>query len=53
MLLSIVPEKGRLPGFPFIIEFSSQNNSIFDIEIVMHEKTRKKQSPTPLIYGKS
>ena len=44
--------KGTMPGFPFIVEFKSNNNTPFDIEIVMHEKSRGKFLPIPIINGK-
>ena len=38
--------KGTLPGFPFVVEFSSDLQ--FDIEIVMHEKEKGMFLPIPV-----
>lgn len=44
--------KGTAPGFPFTMEFKSKNNTPFDIEIVMHEKSHGEFQPIPIINGK-
>ena len=38
--------RGTLPGFPFIVEFSS--NDQFDIEFVLHETEKEVFSPIPI-----
>lgn len=38
--------RGTLPGFPFIVEFSS--NAQFDIEFVLHETEKEVFSPIPI-----
>ena len=43
---------GTVPGFPFIVEFKSKNNTPFDIEIVMHEKSQGMYYPIPIINGR-
>lgn len=44
--------KGTMPGFPFTMEFKSKNNTSFDIEIVMHEKSHDRYYPIPIINGR-
>ncbi|MGL5893599.1 MAG: hypothetical protein ACRCZM_03175, partial [Bacteroidales bacterium] len=39
-------DKGTLPGFPLIAEFTSSSN--FDIELVMHEKKKGQFEPIPI-----
>ncbi len=45
-------EKGTLPGFPFSMEFESNNNTPFDIVQVMHEKSHDEFHAIPIINGK-
>ena len=42
-------ERGTLPTFPFIVEFSSKDNSSFDIEAVLHKTSHEQYSPIPLL----
>lgn len=44
--------KGTAPGFPFIVEFHTNDNSDFDIEAVLHEKKRGYFEPIPIFDGK-
>ncbi len=45
-------QKGTLPGFPFIVEFKSKSNVFFDIEGVMHEKSKGNFQFIPLFNGR-
>lgn len=42
-------ERGTLPSFPFIIEFSSIDGSGFDIEAVLHKTSHELYAPIPLL----
>lgn len=40
--------RGTLPGFPVIAEFSHKENMPFDIEIVLHQKSKEYYEPIPM-----
>lgn len=42
-------QKGTLPGFPFRTEFIPLSGEPFDIELVMHEYSRGRFTPIPMI----
>lgn len=44
--------RGTLPGFPFIVEFSSNTLPSFDIEMVLHQVSSDSFAPIPLIQGR-
>jgi len=44
--------RGTLPGFPFIVEFSSNTLPSFDIEMVLHQVSNDRFAPIPLIQGR-
>lgn len=44
--------RGTLPGFPFVVEFTSNTLSLFDIEMVLHQVSRDKFAPIPIINGR-
>lgn len=45
-------EKGTVPGFPFIVEFTSPTDTKIEIEGVMHEKKAGEWQGIPLVHGK-
>ena len=42
-------ERGTLPGFPFIVEFTSRDGLPFDIEAVLHKSSHELYSHIPLL----
>lgn len=44
-------EQGTVPGFPFIVKVTPRNGAILKIAGVMHEKSRGKWQPIPLVQG--
>lgn len=44
--------RGTLPGFPFLVEFTSTALPEFDIEMVLHQISSDKFAPIPLINGR-
>ena len=44
--------RGTLPGFPFIAEFTLNNNQDFDVVAVLHQTSTEYFSPIPMFYGK-
>lgn len=45
-------EKGTVPGFPFVLEITPQNNNKIYFRGVMHEKKQNYWEPIPVIDGK-
>ena len=44
--------RGTLPGFPFIAEFTSNNNLDFDVVAVLHQTSSEYFSPIPMFDGR-
>lgn len=44
--------KATVPNFPFVVEFSTRDNTSFDIEAVMHQTSQEEYHPIPLINGR-
>lgn len=44
--------RGTLPGFPFVVEFTSNTLPSFDIEMVFHQVSRDRFAPIPIINGR-
>lgn len=44
--------RGALPGFPFIAEFTSNNNLDFDVVAVLHQTSSEYFSPIPMFDGR-
>lgn len=44
--------RGTLPGFPFIVHFSSRDLQTFDIVTVYHQKSSERFEPIPLMNGR-
>lgn len=44
--------RGTLPGFPFVVEFTSNTLPSFDIEMVLHQVSRDRFAPIPIINGR-
>lgn len=45
-------DKPTVPGFPFVVDFSTINDTYFDIEDVLLEKSRGRFEPIPIVQGK-
>lgn len=45
-------DKGTLPQFPFVVEFSSKDKTLFDIDVVLHKVSHNKYNPIPILNKK-